>query len=499
MSFHSDKAAYEKQVYAWIKAAADQDVSGLKSLSTVFMGTDGSSTARSATASDVVGLLATNGYPLDVKLTYYSTRMVKQTTKPYIAHNVTIEGRQYKRIAVMNGKGDVSGVVYNITLRWRKDLTPVYKWTRNKRGVSVMQGTRPIGKGQGYHYKYWYVPASNKAALQDLCRKWGDAIYDAYGAKGVTGANIVVSDLQNDPLVIYRRNRSAMQRLKLKRNMRTDEYAATPSAASPTSTGTEEMDREGGGGTKRQRETDDAGPSTDTRYATFVPTPPPPSVPPSSIPPYTPASYEPINSVTVIPDSPAADVFSPEHNSVPPMTQPHIEAKDAIDETIEYLNDHPSILAELPIAEWSHDTLMHDVNNQPLDDAVQAYDQHPSFEGLVRIVNIDPNGYIAKLKFVEMMKMAEQHNVPHSNLDDMCQLYHEMGLMGDTFPQYIEELIYRKYLARNGSEWLFNTDVVNPDRLHSNYTVQEEVYADQGVLNDLPEQYRTYVLHGRLC
>ena len=496
MSFQSDKTAYDKQVYAWIKAAADQDVNGLKSLTTVFMGTDGSSTARSATASDAVALLATNGYPLDVKLTYYSTRMVKQTTKPYIAHNVSIEGRQYKRIAVMNGKGDVSGVVYNVTLRWRKDLTPVYKWTRNKKGVSVMQGTRPSGKGAGYHYKYWYVPASSKAALQDLCRKWGDAIYDAYGAKGVSGANIVVSDLQNDPLVIYKRNRSAMQRLKLKRTTRTDEYAATPASASPTSNGVEEMDREGGG-TKRQR--DDAGPSGDSRYVPFMPSPPP-SAPPPSIPPYTPASYDPINSVHVIPDSPVADIFNPEHNSVPPpMTQPHIPARDAIEETIDYINDHPSVLAEVPILEWSHDALMHDVNNQPLDDAIQAYEQEPSFEGLVRIVQLDPEGYIAKLKFVEMMTMAEQHSVPHANLDDMCKLYHEMGANGDTFPQYIEELIYRKYLARDGSSWLFNTEVLIPDRERANYTIEEEVYADQGILNDLPAQYRTYVIHGRLC
>ena len=509
MSYQSDKSTYEKQVLSWIKAAATQDVSGLKTITSVFMGTDGSSSARSATASDVVGILATNGYPLDVKITFYSTRMVKQTTKPYIAHNVTVEGRTYKKIALMNGKGDSAGVVYNVTLRWRKDLTPVFKWTTNKRGVSVLQGTRPTGRGQGYHYKYWYVPTSSKAALQNICRQWGDAVYDAYGAKGVSGANIVVSDMQNDPLVIYRRNRSAMQRLKLKRTTRTDEYAGSPSSsASPSSsTGPEEMDREGGGGQKRSRPDDEAGPSNNPGYVSFMPSPPPPSVPPPSVgtpglSPYTPASYEPINSVTVIPDSPAAPQFSPftpEHNSVPPFTEPHIPAKDAIDETIEYFKDHPSVLADLPILEWSHDQVMHDTHNEPLDDAVQAYEQDPSYEGLMRIVHLDPNGYIAKLKFVEMMNMASINGVPAANLDDMCKLYHEMGSQGDTFPQYIEELIYRKYLARDGDSWWFNTEVLMPNRANINYAIQDEVFTDQGILNDLPPQYSTYVGHVRLC
>eukprot|EP00731_Ephydatia_muelleri_P013006 Em0007g316a len=96
---------------------------------------------------------------------------------------------------------------------------------------------------------------------------------------------------------------------------------------------------------------------------------------------------------------------------------------------------------------------MHDVLNAELDDAVQAYEQDPSYEGLIRIVHLDPNGYIAKLKFVEMMNMASINGVPSSNLDDMCKLYHEMGAQGDTFPQYIEELIYRKRTTRNGREY----------------------------------------------
>ena len=514
MSYQQEKTTYEKQVLNWIKAAATQDVTGLKTITSVFMGTDGSSSARSATASDVVGILATNGYPLDVKITFYSTRMVKQTSKPYIAHNVTVEGRTYKKIALMNGKGDAAGVVYNVTLRWRKDLTPVFKWTTNKRGVSVMQGTRPTGRGQGYHYKYWYVPTSSKAALQNICRQWGDAIYDAYGTKGVSGANIVVSDMQNDPLVIYRRNRSAMQRLKLKRTTRTDEFAGSPSSsASPSSsTGTEEMDREGGGGQKRSRPTDDEpGPSNNPGYVSFMPSPPPASVPPPSvstptgIPPYTPPSYEPIHSVQVIPDSPAVSPaapgyspFTPEQNSIPPFTEPHIAAHDAIDEAIQYFNDHPSVLAELPIVEWSHEEIMHDPHNAELDDAVQAYEQDPSFEGLVRIVSIDPEGKIAKLQFVEMMKLAERSNVPMPNLDDMCKLYFEMGKNGDVFTQYIEELIYHKYMARDGDTWSFNTAVIMPNRENANYTIAEEVFADQGILNDLPAQYSTYVSHGGL-
>eukprot|EP00731_Ephydatia_muelleri_P036592 Em0286g2a len=187
-SFETEKRDYEKQVYAWIKAAADRDAKGLTTLGSVFMGTDGSSSARSASEADVVALLTTAGFPLDVKLTYYSKTMVKQTTKPYIAHNVTVEGRTYKKIALMNGKGDASGVAYNVTLRWRKDVTPVYKWTTNKRGVSVLQGTRPIGRGAGYHYKYWYVPASTKSSLLDKCRKWADAIWEAYSSKGISGA-----------------------------------------------------------------------------------------------------------------------------------------------------------------------------------------------------------------------------------------------------------------------------------------------------------------------
>ena len=506
MSYQSDKTAYEKQVLTWIKAAANQDVSNLKTITSVFMGTDGSTSARSATASDVVGILASNGYPLDVKITFYSTRMVKQTTKPYIAHNVTVEGRTYKKIALMNGKGDAAGVVYNVTLRWRKDLTPVFRWTTNKRGVSVLQGTRPTGKGQGYHYKYWYVPTSNKAALQDVCRKWGDAVYDAYGAKGVVGANIVVSDMQNDPLVIYRRNRSAMQRLKLKRTTRSDQFSDAASASPSSSTGPEDMDREGGGGQKRPRPPDDeAGPSNAPGYVPFMPTPPPPSVPPPSVgglSPEPPASYDPITSVTVIPDTPVTpqySPFTPEQHSTPPFTQPHIPAKDAIEDTIDYFHDHPSVLNELPILEWSHEEIMHDPHNAELDDAVQAYEQDPSYEGLIRIVHLDPNGYIAKLKFVEMMNMAAINGVPSANLDDMCKLYHEMGSMGDTFPQYVEELIYRKYLARDGDSWWFNTEVLMPNRANVNYAIQEEVFTDQGILNDLPPQFSTYVSHVRLC
>ena len=181
------------------------------------------------------------------------------------------------------------------------------------------------------------------------------------------------------------------------------------------------------------------------------------------------------------------------------MTQPHIPARDAIEETIDYINEHPSVLAEVPILEWSHDTVMHDLNNEPLDDAVQAYEQDPSYEGLMRIVHLDPNGYIAKLKFVEMINMASLNGVPAANLDDMCKLYHEMGSSGDTFPQYIEELIFRKYLAREGNSWWFNNEVLIPNRANVNYTIQEEVFADQGILNDLPAQYSTYVVHGRLC
>ena len=364
-SFEYEKRDYEKQLYAWLKASADRDGQALSSLSKVFMGTDGSSTARSASESDVVALLASAGYPLDVKLTYYSTKMVKQTTKPYIAHNVTVEGRTYKKIALMNGKGDASGVVYNVTLRWRKDLTPVYKWTTNKRGVSVLQGTRPLGKGAGYHYKYWYVPTSNKAALLDRCRKWADAIFEAYASKGVSGANIVIGDYQNDPLTIYRKNRSAMQRLKLKKTTKT-EYPTSPSEASPSSsTASENMDAEARGN-KRTREGDltDNG----TSYVGKM------NIPVNSIPPYTPPSYEPITSVHVVPDSPVApdyspitEMFSPEHNSVPPMTQPHIEPRDAIDETLAYIDEHPSVLEQVPTLEWSHDALMHDPNNQELD------------------------------------------------------------------------------------------------------------------------------------
>ena len=507
MSYQRDKSAYENQVLSWIKAAATQDVTGLKTITSVFMGSEGSSTARSATASDVVGILAANGYPLDVKITFYSVRMVKQTSKPYIAHNVTVEGRTYKKIALMNGKGESAGVAYNVTLRWRKDLTPVFKWTTNKRGVSVMQGTRPTGRGQGYHYKYWYVPTSSKAALQNICRQWGDAVYDAYGAKGVAGANVVVSDMQNDPLVIYRRNRSAMQRLKLKRTTRSDEFADSPTASPSSSTGPEEMDREGGGGQKR-RHPDDAGPSNDPGYVPFMPSPPPASVPPPSvgtptgIPVYTPPSYEPIHSVTVIPDSPVAPEFSPftpEHNSIPPLTEPHIDARDALDETIDYVRDHPSVLADIPILEWSHEENMHDPNNVELDHAVQAYEQDPTFAGLVHIVTLDPNGPIANLQFVQMMKLAERSKVPVENLDDMCKLYYEMGRNGDTFPQCIEELIYRRYMARDGDKWSFNVGVVMPNRENANYTIAEEVFADQGILNDLPPQYSTYVSHGRLC
>ena len=110
--------------------------------------------------------------------------------------------------------------------------------------------------------------------------------------------------------VIYKRNRSAMQRLKLKQSTRTDEYAPTPSSASPSSTTQEEMEADGGGGTKRKRD-DEAGPSNNPSYVPFMPSPPPPSVLPPSIPPYTPPAYEPISSVTVIPDSPVAPrVFS---------------------------------------------------------------------------------------------------------------------------------------------------------------------------------------------
>ena len=58
MSFESDKRDYEKQLYAWLKASADRDGQALSSLSKVFMGTDGSSSARSATESDVVAILA---------------------------------------------------------------------------------------------------------------------------------------------------------------------------------------------------------------------------------------------------------------------------------------------------------------------------------------------------------------------------------------------------------------------------------------------------------
>lgn len=431
-SFETEKRDYEKQVYAWIKAAADRDAKGLTTLGSVFMGTDGSSSARSASEADVVALLTTAGFPLDVKLTYYSKTMVKQTTKPYIAHNVTVEGRTYKKIALMNGKGDASGVAYNVTLRWRKDVTPVYKWTTNKRGVSVLQGTRPIGRGAGYHYKYWYVPASTKSSLLDKCRKWADAIWEAYSSKGISGANIVVTDFQNDPLVIYRKNRAAMQRLKLARNTRA-EYSSAGSATPQTlhSTTSEEMDAE----TNRKRTREDA------NSPGYVHTPLMPS-PPSAIatytsdspiaPGYSPISvapdYSPIHEVFVVPDTP----------SIPPMTEPHIDARDSIDDTIDYINDHPSILAEVPTLE-SHDALMHDPRNAELDDAMQAYEQQPSYEGLQRIIHIDPNGPVSKLKFTEMIHMAAMNGVPVQNLDDMCRLYFEMGRNGDTFPQYIEE------------------------------------------------------------
>ena len=162
---------------------------------------------------------------------------MRQATKPTIIDNAVINGKTYKRLAVMDGKGGAMGITYNATRRWKRDPAPKFQMKRAKSGREYMLGTRPDEKGDGYHYKYFKVANPDR-----WCSELGEKIWTEYDSKNIHNANIQVRRFDNDPSIVYRRNRIAIQRMLAKKRKSTLNNEMPSTSGLGGSSGVEDMD-----------------------------------------------------------------------------------------------------------------------------------------------------------------------------------------------------------------------------------------------------------------